>query len=307
MPRGDVGGVTTKRKPDWLKVRLRITESFKDVDRIVKSKRLHTVCQSAMCPNIHECWGEYKTATFMILGDVCTRRCRFCAVGTGLPAAVDPDEPRRVAESVRDISLRHAVITMVTRDDLPDGGAGAVADTVIAIRELAPGCTVEVLVSDLMVDPQAVRTVADSRPEINSHNLETVRRLTSRLRSRSDSDRSLLYLAMVKQLAPDAMTKSSLMLGLGETYDEVLVAFDDLRAQQVDIINLGQYLQPTKTHAPVDTYVEPSVFDALKQEALARGFAYCEAGPLVRSSYHAGQQYDHFLAKIKDARRLEVS
>lgn len=290
------------RKPKWLRVKLSNSEDFRTVSNLVHGQKLHTVCESAMCPNIHECWGIHKTATFMILGEICTRRCRFCAVKTGLPGEVDHDEPRRVAESVRTMGLRHAVITMVTRDDLPDGGAGVVADTVRAIQTLADSCTVEVLVSDLMVDPDAVRTVASARPAINSHNLETVRRLTPRIRSRSEYDRSLRYLAMAKEADPSAVTKSSLMLGLGETRDEILVAMDDLRAVDVDMMNLGQYLQPSKAHAAVERYWTPEEFEDLKAEALSRGFAYCESGPMVRSSYHAGAQYDAFLKQLQSMR-----
>ena len=287
-----------KRKPEWLRIKIASGQACSSVRDVVRGKRLHTVCESAKCPNRHECWGTWKTATFMILGNTCTRRCRFCAVDTGLPEMVDSDEPRRIAESVAEMGLRHVVITMVTRDDLPDGGAGIVAKTVDAIRGAAPDCSVEILVSDLMAEPSAVAAVVASHPEINSHNLETVRRLTPRIRSRSDYDRSLRYLKMVKDIDPKAITKSSLMLGLGETPEEVLVAMDGLRAVGVDIINLGQYLQPTKTHAPVDRYWKPEEFAQLKAIALDKGFLYCEAGPLVRSSYHAGAQYDAFLKKI---------
>ncbi len=287
-----------KRKPEWLRIKLASGQACSSVSNVVRGKRLHTVCESTKCPNRHECWGTWKTATFMILGNTCTRRCRFCAVDTGLPEAVDSDEPRRVAESVAEMGLRHVVITMVTRDDLPDGGAAIVAETVRTIREMAPDCSVEILVSDLMAEPSAVETVVASRPEINSHNLETVRSLTPRIRSRSDYDRSLRYLKMVKEIDPKSITKSSLMLGLGETQDEVCVAMDDLLAVGVDIINLGQYLQPTKTHAPVDRYWKPDEFAQLKAIALDKGFLYCEAGPLVRSSYHAGAQYDAFLKKV---------
>ena len=290
--------VPSRRKPAWLRIKLASGQDCRSVRNVVRGQRLHTVCESAKCPNQHECWGKWKTATFMILGNTCTRRCRFCAVDTGLPEVVDSDEPRRIAESVREMGLRHVVITMVTRDDLPDGGARVVADTVEAIHAQAPDCSVEVLVSDLMVEPSAVAAVVDSQPEINSHNLETVRRLTPRIRSRSDYDRSLLYLKMVKDRAPTAITKSSLMLGLGEEPEEVLAAMDDLRAVGVDIINLGQYLQPTKTHAAVVRYWTPEEFADLKVGALEKGFLYCEAGPLVRSSYHAGAQYDAFLKKV---------
>lgn len=289
----------TRRKPEWLRIKIASGQDCSSVRKVVRGQRLNTVCESAKCPNRHECWGTWKTATFMILGNTCTRRCRFCAVDTGLPEAVDSDEPRRVAASVREMGLRHVVITMVTRDDLPDGGACLVADTVKTIRRDAPACTIEVLVSDLMVDPAAVAMVAASGPEINSHNLETVRRLTPRIRSRSDYDRSLRYLKMVKEIDAAAVTKSSLMLGLGEESEEVLAAMDDLRAVGVDILNLGQYLQPTKAHAPVMRYWEPEAFAELKAAALCKGFLYCAAGPLVRSSYHAGAQYDAFLQDIR--------
>jgi lipoic acid synthetase len=298
---------TYQKKPDWIRVRLSNSAAYKEVSKLVHDGNLHTVCESAMCPNIHECWGKHKTATFMILGDVCTRRCRFCAVKTGLPSAPDMEEPQRVADSVVKMGLKHVVVTMVTRDDLPDGGASVVAQTVNAIHASAPDCSVEVLVSDMMADASATRIITQSRPEINSHNLETVRRLTPQIRSRSDYDRSLRYLAMVKEIDPTAITKSSLMLGLGETKDDICEALDDLKSNTVDIINLGQYLQPTKTHAPVVHYWPPEAFDEFKQEALSRGFAYCESGPLVRSSYHAGSQYDAFLkALIAKKQALEI-
>lgn len=287
-----------RRKPDWLRIKIASGQACSSVQKVVRGQRLHTVCESAKCPNRHECWGTWKTATFMILGNTCTRRCRFCAVGTGLPEEVDHDEPRRVAQSVREMGLRHVVITMVTRDDLADGGAGAVAATVDAIRKAVTECSIEVLVSDLMAKPDAVARVVACAPEVNSHNLETVRRLTPMIRSRSNYDRSLRYLEMVKEQDASAVTKSSLMLGLGEEPDEVLGAMDDLRAVGVDILNLGQYLQPTKTHAAVKRYWEPAAFDELKVAALSKGFLYCEAGPLVRSSYHAGAQYDAFLRDV---------
>ncbi|MDP6631074.1 MAG: lipoyl synthase [Kiritimatiellia bacterium] len=290
------------RKPDWLRVRLSGGKEFSEIKQLVKGQNLHTVCEEAMCPNIHECWGKHKTATFMILGEVCTRACRFCAVATGRPPAPDPDEPRRVAESVATMGLEHVVITMVTRDDLPDGGAQAVADTVIAIREASPDCSVEVLASDMLGDREAIKIITDSMPAVNSHNLETVRRLTQTIRSRSDYDRSLSYLRIVKEIDPGATTKSSLMLGLGETRDEILQSMDDLRGVDVDVMNMGQYLQPTKTHAPVEKFWTPEEFTDLKEEALSRGFTYCESAPLVRSSYHAGAQYAAFLKQARDRR-----
>ncbi len=291
-----------KRKPEWLRVKLTHTKAFSEISKLVHGQKLLTVCEEAMCPNIHECWGKHRTATFMILGKMCTRACRFCAVKTGTPLPPDPDEPRRIAEAVKTMQLRHVVVTMVTRDDLSDGGAEAVAQTVCAIRELAPDCTTEVLVSDMNGDPTAIKTITESVPTINSHNLETVRRLTQKIRSRADYDRSLSYLKMVKDFVPAAITKSSLMLGLGETRDEILQAFDDLQGVNVDIVNLGQYLQPTKAHVPVEEYWTPEAFDELKEQALARGFAYCESGPLVRSSYHAGAQYDSFLKQLHEKR-----
>ncbi len=291
-----------KRKPEWLRIKMRHTKSYSDVSNLVHSKKLHTVCEEAMCPNIHECWGCHKTATFIILGEFCTRACRFCAVKTGRPLPPDPDEPRRLAESVLAMELKHAVITMVTRDDLPDGGASAVAETVEAIHKLSPDCTTEVLVSDMQINPDAVKTIADAAPTINSHNLETVRRLTPVARSNSDYDRSLRYLEMVKEFSPNAITKSSLMLGLGETRDEILQTFDDLRKVDVDIVNLGQYLQPTKKHLDVEEYWTPEAFAELKEQALQRGFIHCESAPFVRSSYHAGAQYDEFLRHLQKSR-----
>jgi lipoic acid synthetase len=293
---------THVRKPEWLRVKLSHTQAYADVSKVVHGENLHTVCEEAMCPNIHECWGKHRTATFMILGETCTRACRFCAVKTGKPLPPDPDEPRRIASSVAIMELKHAVITMVTRDDLSDGGSEAIAQTVYAIRDSAPNCTVEVLVSDMQEDRNAITTIAESYPTINSHNLETVRRLTQTIRSRSDYDRSLRYLAAVKEISPHAITKSSLMLGLGETRDELLEAFDDLRSVSVDILNLGQYLQPTKSHIPVLEYWTPEAFEELKEEAMKRGFSYCESGPLVRSSYHAGAQYDEFLRQLHQSR-----
>ncbi len=286
------GNDVALHKPEWFKIRLNPNENYKGLKSLVRSQELHTVCEEASCPNIHECWGRYRTAAFMILGDTCTRRCRFCDVATGRPLAVDPFEPRRVAESVRRMGLKHAFVTMVNRDDLPDGGAGALAHTVVAIRNAAPGCSVEVLSSDLMGDVESIRTVADSQPDIIGHNIETVRRITPLVRSRSTYERSLRFLKVSKEIAPQAVTKSSMMLGLGETFDEVLEAMDDLRSVGVDMVNIGQYLQPSRNHAPVQRYWHPTEFIRLKKAAIDRGFLHCEAGPLVRSSYHAGEQLE---------------
>jgi lipoic acid synthetase len=295
------------RKPEWLRIKMRHTKEYQEVSKLIHGKKLHTVCEEAMCPNIHECWGCHKTATFIILGEHCTRACRFCAVKTGKPLPPDPDEPRRVAESVQTMQLRHAVITMVTRDDLPDGGAAIVAQTVNAIQALTPDCTTEVLVSDMQANPDAIRTIAESLPTINSHNIETVRSLSPKVRSNSDYDRSLHYLAYVKAITPNAITKSSLMLGLGETHDEILQSLDDLRSVDVDIVNLGQYLQPTKKHVPVEYYWTPDEFAELKKQALQRGFIHCESAPFVRSSYHAGAQYDQFLRELAKKTRQQIA
>ncbi|TVR59922.1 MAG: lipoyl synthase [Spirochaetaceae bacterium] len=286
------------RKPDWLKIQLNTTESFRYVRRLMREEKLTTVCEEAKCPNIHECWGTHRTATFMILGDTCTRRCRFCAVKTGLPRVLDLEEPRRVAESVKDMKLKHVVVTMVNRDDLKDGGAAVLAETVIQIHRVTSECTVEVLSSDLMGNRDAIRVVSESRPEIMSHNLETVRRLTPSVRSRSTYDRSLEFLRIAKEIDPEAVTKSSMMLGLGETRDEILEAMDDLLANGVTIMNLGQYLQPSRTHLPVQKYWTPAEFSELRERALERGFSHCESAPLVRSSYHAGEQYESYRRRI---------
>ena len=287
-------------KPEWLRIKLDMNKNFKDVRNLVHGSGLHTVCEEAKCPNLHECWAHHRTATFMILGDTCTRRCRFCAVKTGLPGeAADPLEARRVAVSAKKMGLEHAVVTMVTRDDLPDGGALALANTVRALRNEAPGCSVEVLASDLMGSAENIRIVSESRPDIMSHNLETVRRLTPIIRSRSDYDRSLLFLRLAKEIDPGSTTKSSIMLGLGEEMSELLEAMDDLLANGVDILNIGQYLQPSRTNAPVKKYWTPEEFAELKEIAMKKGFRYCESGPLVRSSYHAGSQFIGFLNNTK--------
>ena len=279
------------RKPAWIRMSLLTNKDYNTIKKDVGERRLNTVCEEARCPNIHECWGEHRTATFMILGDTCTRRCRFCAVKTGLPAEVDLGEPVRVAQTIAEMGAAHAVITMVNRDDLEDGGAEVMAATVRKIHEFSPGCSVEVLSSDLMGERISLEKMMTGNPEIMSHNLETVRRLTPGVRSRSDYDRSLGFLRMVKEIDPAKLTKSSLMLGLGEEKEEVLAAMDDLRAVGTEIVNLGQYLQPSKTHLPVVRYWHPDEFAELKEEALDRGFLHCESGPMVRSSYHAGDQY----------------
>ncbi|ANB56646.1 lipoyl synthase [Anoxybacillus sp. B7M1] len=278
------------RKPDWLKIKLNTNENYIGLKKMMREKQLHTVCEEAKCPNIHECWAVRRTATFMILGDVCTRACRFCAVKTGLPTELDWKEPERVADSVRIMNLKHVVVTAVARDDLKDGGAAVFAETVRAVRRKNPFTTIEVLPSDMGGVYENLKTLMDARPDILNHNIETVRRLTPRVRARATYERSLEFLRRAKELQPDIPTKSSIMIGLGETKEEIIEAMDDLRAHHVDILTIGQYLQPTKKHLKVQKYYHPHEFMELKEIALSKGFSHCEAGPLVRSSYHADEQ-----------------
>ncbi|WP_096202530.1 lipoyl synthase [Bacillus sp. FJAT-45350] len=292
------------RKPDWLKIKLTTNETYTGLKKMMREKNLHTVCEEARCPNIHECWAERKTATFMILGDVCTRACRFCAVKTGLPTELDTKEPERVAESVELMGLKHAVITAVARDDLKDGGATIFAETVRAVRKKSPFCTIEVLPSDMMGSLDSLRTLMDSKPNILNHNIETVRRLTPRVRARATYDRSLEFLRRAKELQPQIPTKSSLMIGIGETWDEILEVMDDLRANNVDIMTIGQYLQPSRKHLKVEKYYSPDEFAELKEIALSKGFNHCEAGPLVRSSYHADEQVNE--AQVREEAKKAV-
>ncbi|WP_085993512.1 lipoyl synthase [Oceanobacillus senegalensis] len=278
------------RKPEWLKIKLNTNKSYTGLKKLMRKNRLNTVCEEARCPNIHECWSERQTATFMILGDTCTRGCRFCAVKTGLPNELDWGEPQRVADSAKIMGLKHVVVTAVARDDLKDGGAAVFAETVRAIRRENPGCTIEVLPSDMKGDYESLHTLMDSEPDIFNHNIETVRRLTKKVRAIAQYDRSLLLLQRVKEIAPNTPTKSSIMVGLGETKEELIEAMDDLLAHDVDIVTIGQYLQPTKKHLNVERYYHPDEFAELKEIALKKGFKHCEAGPLVRSSYHADEQ-----------------
>ncbi|MGV2622885.1 UNVERIFIED_CONTAM: lipoyl synthase [Halobacillus marinus] len=278
------------RKPDWLKIKINTNKSYTGLKKLMREKKLNTVCEEARCPNIHECWSERKTATFMILGDTCTRGCRFCAVKTGLPNELDWGEPERVAESVEIMGLKHVVVTAVARDDLNDGGAAVFAETVKAIRRRVPGCTVEILPSDMKGDYESLHTLMDGEPDIFNHNIETVRRLTKKVRARAMYDRSLELLRRVKEIRPNTPTKSSIMVGLGETKEEIIQAMDDLLENNVDIMTIGQYLQPTKKHLNVERYYHPDEFEELKQIALDKGFRHCEAGPMVRSSYHADEQ-----------------
>ncbi|MBY6086899.1 lipoyl synthase [Priestia flexa] len=278
------------RKPEWLKIKLNTNENYTDLKKMMREKNLNTVCEEAKCPNIHECWAVRRTATFMILGQVCTRACRFCAVKTGLPTELDLEEPERVADSVHLMNLKHAVITVVARDDLKDGGAGVLAETIRAIRRKNPFTTIEVLPSDMGGVEENLRMVMDARPDILNHNIETVRELTPRVRARATYERSLEFLRRAKEMQPDIPTKSSIMIGLGETKEQIIETMDDLRANNVDIMTIGQYLQPTKKHIKVQKYYHPSEFEELREIALTKGFSHVEAGPLVRSSYHADEQ-----------------
>jgi lipoyl synthase len=272
------------RKPSWLKVKLPTGENYKMVRGLVDEHKLHTICESGNCPNMGECWGE-GTATFMILGNICTRSCGFCSVATGKPLEADIFEPAKVAQSVKLMKVKHAVITSVDRDDLADGGSEIWAATVRAVRRQSPGTTMETLIPDFAGKWDNLQRIIDVAPEIVSHNLETVRRLTKQVRIQAKYDRSLEVLLRLKQ--GGMRTKSGVMLGLGETEEEIIETMDDLRSVQVDILTLGQYLQPTPKHLPVAAFIPPEKFAEYKDIALAKGFRYVESGPLVRSSYHA--------------------
>ncbi len=280
-----------ERKPSWLRVSLPSDPAFWSTKAMVSDLKLVTVCEEAQCPNRWECW-EQGTATFMIAGDRCTRACGFCAVKTAKPFDLEADEPERVAEACQRLGLKHVVITAVARDDLVDGGAQHFADTIRAVRAKAPGVVIEVLVPDFNLKNDALLTVMEAAPEVFNHNLETVERLTPLVRSRAKYERSLEVLKQAKIMAESlgvkTTSKSGLMLGLGESEDEILVAMDDLRLSGVDVLTLGQYLRPSANHLPVVDYIHPDVFAELKVHALGRGFIHVSSGPLVRSSYHAG-------------------
>ena len=281
----DIAPATPKR-PEWLRAPAPVGENYQDIKQLVARLRLHTVCESAACPNVGECW-NHRTATFMILGNVCTRRCGFCAVEKGAPLPVDYDEPRRVAEAVAAMGLQFAVITSVNRDDREDGGAELFALVIGAIRRRVGGCGVEVLVPDFQGSRAAVETVLEAAPDVFNHNTETVPRLYRRVRLGARYERSLDVLAHAKRTAPAVPTKSGLMLGLGETNAEILQVMRDLRANRVDILTLGQYLRPSPKHLPIVRYAPPEEFAELRVAAREMGFGHVEAGPLVRSSYHA--------------------
>ncbi|MGH7765639.1 MAG: lipoyl synthase [Candidatus Dormibacteraceae bacterium] len=275
--------------PPWIRVRVTEGENFKELKQLVKGSHLHTVCEEARCPNIFDCWNR-RTATFMILGDVCTRACRFCAVTSGRPTELDLGEPLRVADSVAQLGLKHAVITSVDRDDLRDGGAGIFARTIRAIKRRSPGTTIEVLTPDFQGDFEAVRTVVEAGPDIFNHNTETVPRLYSRIRPKAIYANSLALLRHVKSLAPGMVSKSGLMVGLGESEEELIEVFRNMRAHDIDVLTIGQYLRPSKKHAEVVRFYRPEEFAHLKELALEMGFGHVESGALVRSSYHADEQ-----------------
>jgi lipoic acid synthetase len=284
-----------RSRPEWLKVKARVGPNYAELKGIMRGLDLHTVCEEAGCPNIYECW-EDREATFLILGDKCTRRCGFCDVMTAKPAAIDLEEPQRVAEAVAAMGLRYVVLTSVARDDLPDGGAAVWAACVRAIKDALPGCGVEVLPSDFRGDEDAIATVLEAEPDVFAHNLETVRRLHPRIRPAFGYDRSLEVLRIAKRLRPDGVTKSNLILGMGERPEEVQGAMRDLVDTGCDLLTMGQYLQPTKFHLPVDRWVTPAEFAGYAELGKDLGFAHVEAGPLVRSSYHAGKQLSRALA-----------
>lgn len=276
-----------QRKPEWLKKQLPDGKAMKEMRTRLRELNLHTICESALCPNIGECWGE-RTATLMIMGEICTRRCGFCDVTTGRPVPLDPNEPENVAKAIADMGIEHAVITTVTRDDLPDGGAAHFAQTIEAVHRLCPGTTVEALISDFDAREDLLSIVLKARPEVLAHNLETVERLHRKVRPRFRYERSLEVLAISRRLAPDIWTKSNIMVGLGETEDEVIQMMRDLRAVDCDFLTIGQYLRPSDMHLPVREFVRPETFQRYKEVAEELGFKYVFSGPFVRSSYQAG-------------------
>src|SRR5436309_2428703 len=275
------------RLPAWFKVELRQGPDYQEIRRLTRELNLHTICEEARCPNVWECWNN-RTATFLILGDICTRRCHYCAVTTGRPLELDREEPLHVAQAVQALGLRHAVITSVNRDELEDGGAAIFAETIRQIRRLTPSCAVEVLTPDFEGNEAALALVVAEKPDILNHNIETVRRLFASIRPQGKYDRSITLLERAKKMG--ARTKSGLIVGMGETAEEVREVMGDLRAVVCDIMTIGQYLQPTKQHLPVARFYHPDEFAAFKAEGLALGFSHVESGPLVRSSYHAEQQ-----------------
>jgi lipoic acid synthetase len=278
-----------QRRPEWLKVKLPGGPNYQELVGIMRSQALHTVCEEARCPNIGDCW-ERRTATFLVLGNVCTRNCHYCAIMHGLPTELDREEPDRVASAVAAMGLRHAVITSVNRDDLADGGAEIFAATIREIHATRPECTVEVLIPDFKGDAAALQTVLEAGPEILNHNIESVPRIFKIVRHGGNYQRSLELLRRVKEWGYTSFTKSGIIVGMGETWDELLGTLDDLRAVDCDVLTVGQYLQPSKDYHPIDRHYTPEEFARLKRIGLEKGFKYVESGPLVRSSYHADEQ-----------------
>lgn len=283
-------------RPDWLRVRLPSGQNYEELKQLMRGKQLHTVCEEARCPNMGECWG-HRTATFMILGSVCTRSCHFCAVATGRPMALDFEEPRRVAEAVTQMGLKHVVVTSVNRDELKDGGATLFASTIRWIRRLNPTCTVEVLTPDFKGALDALQVVMDAKPDVFNHNVETVPRLYRRVRPQAIYERSLNVLQAAKRMNPGKPTKSGFMLGLGETPDEIEALLADLHAHDVDIVTIGQYLRPTPDHLPIERYVPPDEFREYARLGKSLGIPHVQSGPLVRSSYHAWDQVEALSAE----------
>ncbi|KAB8142472.1 lipoyl synthase [Chloroflexia bacterium SDU3-3] len=277
------------RRPDWLRVRAPTGENYTDVRSLIREKRLHTVCEEARCPNMGECW-NHRTATFLLLGDVCTRGCRYCAIAKGKPAPIDEQEPERIADAVEHLRLKHAVLTSVNRDDAPDGGAHIFAESIRLIRQRLPDCKVEVLIPDFEGNWDALAVVMQARPDVLNHNIETVPRLFRRFRPKASYTQSLELLRRARELGGGVVTKSGIMVGAGEQPAEVIEVMDDLRSMDVDVITIGQYLAPTSSHWPIDRYVTPAEFQMYREEGARRGFRHVESGPLVRSSYHA---HDH--------------
>jgi lipoic acid synthetase len=290
------------RKPPWLRVKAPVSREYHQTRELMRGLKLTTVCEEAACPNIGECW-QKRHATFMILGSVCTRACAFCNVATGRPDQLDPHEPDRVAEAVAELGLDHVVVTSVDRDDLDDGGAGHFARTITAIRAAAPATTIEVLTPDFMKKPGAAEIVAEARPDVFNHNLETVPRLYPSIRPGARYFTSLALLARIKELQPEIFTKSGIMVGLGEAREEVHQVMDDLRAADVDFMTIGQYLAPTPKHAPLDRFVTPEEFEAYARMGRGKGFLVMASSPLTRSSYHAGDDF----ARLREARRTALA
>ena len=290
------------RKPAWIRVKAPVSRGYHETRRIIRGHNLHTVCEEAACPNIGECW-EKKHVTVMILGDVCTRACAFCNVATGRPGAVDPLEPMNTALAMAELGLRHVVVTSVDRDDLADGGAGQFAEVIRRIREASPGTTIEVLTPDFMHKEGAIETVVEAGPDVFNHNLETVPRLYPPIRPGARYFTSLELLHRVKRLDPSAFTKSGVMVGLGERREEVYQVMDDLRAADVDFLTIGQYLQPTRKHAPIDRFVAPDEFETYAEMARGKGFLMVSSSPLTRSSYHAGEDFE----KLRAARERQLA